>query len=63
MIGFIDAFTVSLILNQLTTAHSQQLPKTHSLHSSWTTTVFSSTVTDLILIYESLTSASRMNSE
>jgi hypothetical protein len=39
----------------------------YSLHADWTTTVFSSslpsTVTDLALIYESLTSASRMKDE
>jgi hypothetical protein len=40
----------------ITTAHNQWLPKTRSI-PYWTTSVFSSTVTDLVLIYESVTSS------
>jgi hypothetical protein len=57
------SFTITCNQSQsITTAHNQWL-----LHSAWTTTVFSSSlpspVTDLVLIYESLTSTSWMNSE
>jgi hypothetical protein len=53
MIGFIFlSFTVQPII----TAHSQWLPKIRSI-PYWTTSVFSSAVTDLVLIYESLTSS------
>jgi hypothetical protein len=38
------------------TAHNQWLLKTRSI-PYWTTSVFSSTVTDLVLIYESATSS------
>jgi hypothetical protein len=44
------------------TAHNQWLSNTRSI-PYWTTSVFSSAVTDLVLIYESLTSGLRMNSE
>jgi hypothetical protein len=53
MIGFIDA---SLQLQPIITAHSQWLSKTRSL-PYWTTSVFSSPVSDLVLIYESVTSS------
>jgi hypothetical protein len=51
MIRFIDT---SVQLQSIITAHSQWLPKTRSI-AYWTTNVFSSTVTDLVLIYESVT--------
>jgi hypothetical protein len=51
MIGFIDT---SLQLQPIITAHNQRQPKTRSI-AYWTTSVFSSTVTDLVLIYESVT--------
>jgi hypothetical protein len=56
MIGFIGA---SLQFQPIVTAHNQLLSnKTRSI-PYWTTNVFSSTVTDLVLIYESLTSELR----
>jgi hypothetical protein len=42
-------FTISIM-----TAHNRPLPKTLSI-PYWTTSDFSSTVTDLVLIYESVT--------
>jgi hypothetical protein len=57
MIGFTDAScTITLNYNQFTTAHNQGLPKTRSI-PYWTTSVFSSIVTDLFLIYKSVTSS------
>jgi hypothetical protein len=53
MIGFIGT---SLQLQSIMTAHNQWLPKTRSI-PYWTTSVFSSTVTVLVLIYESVTSS------
>jgi hypothetical protein len=53
MIGFIGT---SSQLQPIMTAHYQWLPKTRS-NPYWATSVFSSTVTDLVLIYESVTSA------
>jgi hypothetical protein len=53
MIGFIGT---SLQLQSIITAQNQWLPKTHSI-PYWTTSVFSSTVTDFVLIYESVTSS------
>jgi hypothetical protein len=46
----------SLQLQPIITAHNQWLFKTRSI-PYWTTSVFSSTVTDLVLIYESVTSS------
>jgi hypothetical protein len=59
-IGWLDLLALLLQLQNLqpiTTAHNQWLPKTRSI-PYWTMSVFSSTVTDLVLIYESVTSAS-----
>jgi hypothetical protein len=53
MIGFIGT---SLQLQSIITAHNQWLPKTRSI-LYWTTSIFSSAVTDLVLIYESVTSS------
>jgi hypothetical protein len=53
MIGFTST---PLRLQSITTAHTQWLSKTRSI-PHWTTSVFSSTVTDLVLIYESVTSS------
>jgi hypothetical protein len=50
-IGFIGT---SLLLQSITTAHNPWLPKTRFI-PNWTTSVFSSLVTDLVLIYESVT--------
>jgi hypothetical protein len=47
MIGFIGTFTA---------AHNQWLLTTRSI-PYWTTNIFSSTVTDSVLIYESVTSS------
>jgi hypothetical protein len=56
-IGFWNGFIgTSLQLQSIITAHNQWLPKTRSI-PHWTTSVFSSTVTDLVLIYESVTSS------
>jgi hypothetical protein len=49
--------TLLLQLQLIITAHNQWLSETRSI-PYWTTSVFSSTVTDLVLIYESVTSAS-----
>jgi hypothetical protein len=46
----------SLQLQPIVTAHSQRRSKTRSI-PYWTTSVFSSAVTDLILIYKSVTSS------
>jgi hypothetical protein len=54
--GWLDLLTPSLQLQPIITAHNQWLFKTHSV-SYWTTSVFSSAVTDLVLIYESVTSS------
>jgi hypothetical protein len=52
MIGFIGtSITITLNYNS---SHSQWLSKTRSI-PYWTTSVFSSIVTDLVLIYESVT--------
>jgi hypothetical protein len=53
MIGFIDT---SLQLQPIITAHNLWLPKTRPI-LYWTTSVFSSAVTDLVLIYELVTSS------
>jgi hypothetical protein len=47
---------LALLLQSLIKAHNRWLPQTRSI-PSWTTSVFSSTVTDLVLIYESVTSS------
>jgi hypothetical protein len=54
--GLDDWIYWHLPLQSLITAHNQWLPKTRSFHY-WTTSVFSSTATDLDLIYESATSS------
>jgi hypothetical protein len=60
MIGFIGT---SLLLQSIITVHNQWQPKTCSI-PYWTTRVFSSAVTDLVLIYESVTYKSlRTNDE
>jgi hypothetical protein len=48
-------FVGTLQLIPIITAHNQWLSKTRSI-PCWTTSVFSSTVTNLVLIYESVTS-------
>jgi hypothetical protein len=53
MIRFI---VTSLQLQSITTAHNQWLPKIRSI-PYWATSVSSFTVTDLVLIYESVTSS------
>jgi hypothetical protein len=53
MIGFIGT---SLQLQAIKTAHNPWLPKTRSV-PYWTTSVFSSAVTDFVPIYESVTSS------
>jgi hypothetical protein len=55
-IGWLDLLALLLQLQPIITAHNQLLPKTRSV-PYWTTSVFSSTVTDLGLIYESVTSS------
>jgi hypothetical protein len=57
-IGRLDllALLLQLLLITITYNSSQSLAKTFSI-PSWTTRVFSSTVTDLVLIYESVTSS------
>jgi hypothetical protein len=57
MIGFIDtSITIVLHYNTIIRAHYRWLPKTRPI-PSWITSVFSSTVTGLVLIYESVTSS------
>jgi hypothetical protein len=53
LIGFIGT---SLQLQPIITVHNQCLSKICSI-PCWITSVFSSTVTDLVLIYESVTSS------
>jgi hypothetical protein len=53
MIGFIGT---SLLLQSIITAHDQWLSGTRSI-PYWTRSVFSYTLTDLVLIYESVTSS------
>jgi hypothetical protein len=58
-IGWLDFLALLLQLHLITsfiTAHNRWLSETRSI-SSWTTTVFSSVVTYLVLIYESVTSS------
>jgi hypothetical protein len=54
--GFIDIFYSHGKLKSITTAHSRWLPRTRSI-PYWNTSVFSSAMTDLVLIYESVTSS------
>jgi hypothetical protein len=54
-IGWLDLLPLLLQLQLITEAHNQWLPKTRSI-PYWTTSVFSPAVTDLVLIYESVTS-------
>jgi hypothetical protein len=53
MIGFVGT---SLRLQPITTTHNEWLPKTRSI-PYWITSIISSTVTDFVLIYESVTSS------
>jgi hypothetical protein len=53
-IGLLDLLTHRLQLQPIITAHNPWLPKTRTI-PYWTTSVFSSTVIDLVLIYESVT--------
>jgi hypothetical protein len=55
-IEWLDLLALPLQLQPIITAHNQWLPKTRSIPYR-TTSVFSSTVTDLVLIYESVTSS------
>jgi hypothetical protein len=55
-VGWLDLLPLILQLQLLITAQNQWLCKTPSI-LYWTTSVFSSTVTDLVLIYESVTSS------
>jgi hypothetical protein len=55
-IGWFNLLALLLQLQSIVTAHNQWLLKTRSI-PYWTTSVFSSTVTDLVLIYESITSS------
>jgi hypothetical protein len=55
-IEWLDLLPHSLELKSIATAHNQCLSKTGSI-PYWTTSVLSSTVTDLVLIYESVTSS------
>jgi hypothetical protein len=55
-IGWLVLLALRLQLQFIITAHNQWLPKTRSI-PYWTTSVFSSTATDLGLIYESVTSS------
>jgi hypothetical protein len=55
-IGLLDSLALPLQLQPIITAHNQWLSKTRSIPYR-TTSVFSSTVTDLVPIYESVTSS------
>jgi hypothetical protein len=55
-IEWFDWLALLLQLQSIITAHNWWLPKTGSI-TSWTTNVFSSIVTDLVLIYETATSS------
>jgi hypothetical protein len=57
VIVFIDAFFPNHSQLQLiTTAHNQCLPKSRSI-PNWATSIFSSAVIELVLIYESIISS------
>jgi hypothetical protein len=53
---WLDLLVLLLQSQSIITAHNQWLPKTRSI-PYWTTNVFTSSVTDLVLIYESVTSS------
>jgi hypothetical protein len=55
-IGWMHLLTLILQLQSITRVHDQWLSKTRSI-PYWTMSVFSSAVTDLVLIYESVTSS------
>jgi hypothetical protein len=57
-IGWLDLLELLLqsLLIKITKVHNRWLPKTRSI-PYWTTSVFSSIMTDLVLIYESVTSS------
>jgi hypothetical protein len=55
-IGWLNLLALLLQLQPIITAHNKWLPKTWSI-PYWTASVFSSTVTDLVPIYESVTSS------
>jgi hypothetical protein len=60
MIGFIGSFVYNHSqLQSIITAHNEWLPKTRFI-SYWTTNAFSSVVTDLVLIYESVTTSTNV---
>jgi hypothetical protein len=61
-IGWLDLLALLLQLLSILTAHNQWLSATRSI-PYWTTSVFSSTVTDLVLIYESVTYESLRTNE
>jgi hypothetical protein len=54
-IGWLDLLALPLQLHSIKTFHNQWQIKTRSI-PYWTTSTFSSTLTDLVLIYESVTS-------
>jgi hypothetical protein len=54
--GWLDLLALLLQLHSVVTAHNQWQSKTRS-SPYWTMSVFSSAVTDLVLIYESVTSS------
>jgi hypothetical protein len=58
--GLDDWIYWHLLLQSLITAHNRWLPKTRSI-PYWTTSVFSSSVTELVLIYESVTSITSLS--
>jgi hypothetical protein len=55
-IGWLDLFELLLQLQSIITAHNRWLPNTRSI-PSWTKNVFYSIVTELVIIYESVTSS------
>jgi hypothetical protein len=59
MIGFIGRFLLKFLSITINNNSSQSMSKTRSIRY-WTTSVFSSTVTDLVLIYESVTSSASL---
>jgi hypothetical protein len=54
--GWLDVLALLLQFQSILTSHNQWLSETCSI-PYWTTSVFPSTVTDLVLIYESVTSS------
>jgi hypothetical protein len=59
--SWLDLLPPSLQLQSITTAHNQWLSKTRSV-PYWTTSVFASTVNELVPIYESVTSSASVAS-